>query len=82
MKAPLVRPSDAQAGSATRTTPAAQGVERIGRRLDEENPQVRIRAQEAVDQVLVASPHVVPRLERDHDEGRHRSTCRYTSSVA
>jgi hypothetical protein len=48
-------------------------VEGIHGRLDEEDAEVGVRAQESVDQVLVATPHCVPRLEGEHDEVRHRT---------
>src|SRR6478735_512766 len=52
--------------------PRHEVVQGVGGRLDEEHPQRRIALQQARDEVLVASPDVVPRLERDHDEIGHR----------
>ena len=43
-------------------------MERVSARLDEEDAQVGVLAQQAVDEVLVAAPHAVPGLEGDDDE--------------
>ncbi len=64
----------------------ARVVDRVGRRLDEEDPQVGIVAQQPRDEVLVPAPHAVPGLEGSDDEvpagpPRH-SRLRYTASVA
>ena len=56
-----------------RTPPRPQVVRRVGRRFDEEHAQRGIRSQQTRDEVLVAAPHVVPRLERHHHEIGHRA---------
>ena len=50
---------------------STQVVQRIRGRLDEEHPQAGVASQQPGDEVLVAAPHVVPALERHHDEVGH-----------
>ena len=72
----------AQSGPAARPRPAADGVDGVRGRLDEQHPERRVVAQQPRDEVLVAAPDGVPGLEGGHDEVPGHSTPRYTSSVA
>src|SRR5690606_13100279 len=55
-------------------SPGTQTVHQIHRRLDEEHPADVPGPEQSSDEVLVASPHLVPRLERDHHKVCHDST--------
>ncbi len=67
-----------QVGAAAQPSAAAReharpqrGIHGVGGRLDEEHTQRRVGAQQTGDEMLVASPHLVPRLEGQHDQVRH-----------
>jgi hypothetical protein len=48
-------------------------VQRVDGGLDEEDPELGVRAEESVDEVLVATPDLVPGLEGQHDDVGHRT---------
>jgi hypothetical protein len=55
-------------GSSSRPRATADGMEGVGRRLDEEDAEAGIVAEQPRDEVLVPTPDAVPRLQGQDDE--------------
>jgi hypothetical protein len=57
----------------------AEALDQIMRRLDEEDMEARVAAQQPVDQELVTPPDLIPRFERADHQAEKRPVRRHAT---